>query len=123
MNVLLENAVWVQGWKGGKVEMVLNSSTLALQQCCTIALSLPPSLPPQHPLQRGGEGLITALSRNWSMFNSSGELTGYTHEMAFGCLFVFFFIRTYIYLGGVAAVTNSDYLAPNFDFVTVAKQD
>lgn len=70
--------------------MVLNSSTLALQQCCTIALSLPPSLPPQHPLQRGGEGLITALSRNWSMFNSSGELTGYTHEMAFGCFFLFF---------------------------------
>lgn len=73
--------------------MVLNSSTLTLQQCCTIALSLPPSLPPQHPLQRGGEGLITALSRNWSMFNSSGWLTGYTHEMAFGCLFFLIFYQ------------------------------
>lgn len=31
---------------------------------------------PQPPLQRGGEGLITVLSRNWSIFNSSGELTG-----------------------------------------------
>lgn len=39
--------------------------------------SLLPSLPPlQHPLQRRGEGLITVLSRNWSIFNSSGELTG-----------------------------------------------
>lgn len=70
--------------------------------------------------------MITALSRNWSMFNSSGGLTGYTHEMAFGCFFVFFLffiIRTYTYLGGVAAVTNSDSLAPNLDFITVAKQD
>lgn len=53
-----------------KVERGMNSSTLSLQQCCPIAPH------PQPPPRRGGEGLITVLSRNWSIFNSSGELTG-----------------------------------------------
>lgn len=70
----------------GQRGMVLNSSTLSLQQHCPIAPPPSPYFPPQHPLQRGGEGLITALSRNWSIFNSSGELTGTSTQWHFTVL-------------------------------------
>lgn len=50
---------------------------LALQQRYNTALPSPPS-PASSWTQRGRgeEAWITSLSRNWSMFNSSSELTG-----------------------------------------------
>lgn len=61
-------------------------------------------LPPQHPLQRGVEGLITALSRNWSMFNSSGGLTGTSTKRH---LTVLSKTLAALVAAAVAAVTNS----------------
>lgn len=88
-----------------KAERGMNSYTLSLQQCCPIAPH------PQPPLQRGGEGLITVLSRNWSIFNSSGELTGTSTQWH---LTVLSGLKP-AWVVGVVAVTNS-LSHPNLDF-------
>lgn len=70
--------------KRGQKRAVLNSSALP----AALPGTLP--LPPQHPPARGGVGLITALSRKWSIFNSCREHAGRQQARKDESFFFFF---------------------------------